>query len=112
MDKIYELMAEMSEILADTDEMRCCVDPLEKYNLRETILRASLGVDKSLLDWREETGALKNFNDGDGEIPQNLPGSSDLVFAHMTLLYRTVQLVPCNLSLPLHRSRGTLPLTR
>ncbi|KAI1360398.1 hypothetical protein F5Y08DRAFT_317370 [Xylaria arbuscula] len=93
MDKIYDLMADMSEILASTDEMRCCDNPALKANLHQKVLEATSSLDRSLQGWHREMGSLKNFDDSDDKIPQNLSSSSDLSLAHMTLLYWTVYLL-------------------
>ncbi|KAF2968828.1 hypothetical protein GQX73_g4785 [Xylaria multiplex] len=89
MDKLYDMMADLSVILADTDEMRCCNHPAQKANMHEKLLRACQCLDQSLKGWLKETGPLTNFYDNHG-IYSNPTDNSGLPLAHMTLLYWTV----------------------
>ncbi len=100
MDKIYDIMADVSEILADTDEMRRCEDPVWKANLHKNVSRACHCLDKSLQDWLKEAGPLTSFHDGD-EILLN-PRPSDLPLAHMTLLYWTVHVILYSTLISIH----------
>ncbi|KAI0502792.1 hypothetical protein F5B22DRAFT_632032 [Xylaria bambusicola] len=91
-DTIYDMLADMSDILADTDEMRCCDDPIMKANLHTKVLEASLRLGQSLQDWLKEMGGtLKNFDDD--EVTTNPHTTSHLSFAHLTLLYWMVHVL-------------------
>ncbi|KAI0538102.1 hypothetical protein GGR58DRAFT_469480 [Xylaria digitata] len=92
MDKLYDMMADLSDILADTDEMRRCNHLVRKANMHEKLLRACQCLDQSLKGWLKEAGPLTDFYDGDG-ILSNPTDHSDLPLAHMTLLYWTIYVI-------------------
>ncbi|KAI0456482.1 hypothetical protein F5B21DRAFT_467886 [Xylaria acuta] len=92
MDKLYDIMADMCEILADADEMRCCDDHVQKVTLHVEVLRACQCLDESLQSWLKEAGPLTDFHDSNG-IAINPTSPSDLLLAHMTVLYWTVYVI-------------------
>ncbi|KAI0817117.1 hypothetical protein GGR55DRAFT_672960 [Xylaria sp. FL0064] len=92
MHKLYDFMADLSEILAGTDDMRCCEDPVWKAGLREKLIRTCQCLDQSLKDWLKESGPLTTFNDGNKILIEPF-GPSDLPLAHMTLLYWTLYII-------------------
>ncbi|KAI0964892.1 hypothetical protein F4678DRAFT_366188 [Xylaria arbuscula] len=92
MDKLYDIMADLSEILADTDEMRRCEEPTLKARLHEEALKACQRMDKRLQGWQQEADPLTNFCDGD-EIHVNSLGPPELPLAHMTLLFWTFHVI-------------------
>ncbi|KAI0402780.1 hypothetical protein F4802DRAFT_599739 [Xylaria palmicola] len=92
MDKLYDIMADLCEILADTDEMRYCDDAAKKSNLRDDVKRDCYCLDSGLQNWLMEAGPLVDFYNNDG-IPVCPADSADLLLAHMTLLYWTLRIV-------------------
>ncbi|KAI1426591.1 hypothetical protein F5Y12DRAFT_271498 [Xylaria sp. FL1777] len=100
-DKIYDIMADMSEILADTDEMRCCEDLVLKAKLHEKVSGACHYLNKGLQNWLNEAGPLASFPDGD-EIMPNPPSPSGLPLAHATLLYWTVHILLYSTFISIH----------
>ncbi|KAI0432044.1 hypothetical protein F5Y09DRAFT_167511 [Xylaria sp. FL1042] len=89
MHQLFDIMADLSEILADTDDMRYCEDPVRKAGLREAVIRACQCLDQSLKDWLTEAGPLTTFNDGNKIFIEPFR-PSDLSLAHTTLLYWTI----------------------
>ncbi|KAI1302781.1 hypothetical protein F5Y03DRAFT_360949 [Xylaria venustula] len=92
MDKLYDIMADLSGILADTDEMRCCADLTLKARLHEEVLKTCQQMDKRLQSWLQEVGPLTNFNI-DEEIRVDSLGPPYLPLAHMTLLFWTCHVI-------------------
>ncbi|KAI3323352.1 hypothetical protein HD806DRAFT_496344 [Xylariaceae sp. AK1471] len=91
-DKLYDIFADLTEILADTDQMRCCDDPVQRTDMRSDVVKACWGLDKSLQNWLKEAGPLKEFHDANGMLVDHTE-SDDFVLAHMTLLYWTIYIV-------------------
>ncbi|KAI0470350.1 hypothetical protein F4859DRAFT_486481 [Xylaria cf. heliscus] len=92
MDKLYDIIADMCGILADTDEMRRCNDPIQQAKTHAEILEACQCLDESLQGWFKEAGPLTDFHDSNG-VAINPTGPSDLLLAHMTILYWTVYII-------------------
>ncbi|KAI1819450.1 hypothetical protein F4861DRAFT_534431 [Xylaria intraflava] len=88
-DKLYDIIADLTTILADADEMRYCHDPARKAILYEKVVRACQCLHQSLQGWLEKTGPLADFRDGSG-ILADPTGPFDFMQAHMTLLYWTI----------------------
>ncbi|KAJ8126717.1 hypothetical protein O1611_g6921 [Lasiodiplodia mahajangana] len=87
-DKLYDIIADLTDILADTDEMRSCRDLVQKTNMHYRVLITCQGLDESLQDWAKEVGPLTKFYDSNGAlIDPTKP--SDMLLAHMTLWYWT-----------------------
>ncbi|KAI0417903.1 hypothetical protein F5X98DRAFT_339155 [Xylaria grammica] len=100
-DKIYDMMADLGEILASTDEMRCCEDPARQANMHEELLRACKCLDQTLKSWLEEAGPLTDFHYDDGVIDDSTDHSG-LPLAHMTLLYWTIHIVLYSTLISIH----------
>ncbi|KAI1132382.1 hypothetical protein F5Y10DRAFT_231051 [Nemania abortiva] len=100
-DKLYDIIADLADILADTDEMRYCDDVAQKANMHSEVSRACWRLDGSLQDWATEAGPLTNFYDTDGMLidPAN---SSDMLLAHITLWYWTVYTILYSTMISIH----------
>ncbi|KAI0863828.1 hypothetical protein F4860DRAFT_467925 [Xylaria cubensis] len=100
-DKLYDIMADMCEILADADKMNHCNNYIQKAKLQAEILRACQCLDESLQSWLKEIGPLTDFHDSDGILihPAN---PSDLLLAHMTILYCTIYVVLYSILVSIH----------
>ncbi|KAI0445741.1 hypothetical protein F4803DRAFT_506268 [Xylaria telfairii] len=101
MDKLYDIMADMCEILVDTDEMRSCDDHIQKTKFHAEILRACQCLDERLQNWFKEAGPLADFHDSNG-ISINPTGPSNLLLAHMTVLYWTTYIVLYSTLISIH----------
>ncbi|KAI8946406.1 hypothetical protein F4801DRAFT_64146 [Xylaria longipes] len=101
MDKLFDIMADLCEILASTDEMRCCDDPVQKANLHAEVLRACQDLEESLQSWLKEAGPLTVFRDSNG-IAINPTSPSDIILAHMTVLYWTIYIVLYSTLISIH----------
>ncbi|KAI1169602.1 hypothetical protein F4777DRAFT_572521 [Nemania sp. FL0916] len=101
LDKLYDILADLSELLADTDEMWRCDDLAQRANIRRDVLRACQCLDNSLKGWLEEKGSLAIFQDANG-ILINPTGSSDLLLAHMTVWYWTVYIILYSTMISIH----------
>ncbi|GAP92019.2 putative C6 zinc finger domain-containing protein [Rosellinia necatrix] len=86
LDKLYDVLADMCDILADTDEMRRCDDPATKTIRHGEVVDAYQRADESLRDWFIEASPLTIFHDCEGTLIDPT-GPSDMLLAHMTLLY-------------------------
>ncbi|KAI0103240.1 hypothetical protein GGR51DRAFT_525152 [Nemania sp. FL0031] len=87
-DKLYDIIADLTDILVDTDEMRCCDDIPQRADMHYKVLIACQSLEESLQNWAKETGPLTTFYDGNGVLvdPTN---PADMLLAHMTLWYWT-----------------------
>ncbi|KAI1117948.1 hypothetical protein F5Y14DRAFT_400611 [Nemania sp. NC0429] len=101
MDKLHDIMADLAEILVDTDEMRYCDDPVQKADMRRRVLVSCQCLDKSLQDWLEEAGPLASFHDDNGRLIEP-PGPSHLLLAHMTLWYWTIYVILYSTIISIH----------
>ncbi|KAJ2974583.1 hypothetical protein NUW58_g8615 [Xylaria curta] len=101
MDKIYDIMADLSEILADTDEMRRCDDPVQKTNLHGEVLRACWCLNENLQSWLTDVGPLTDFYDSNGVL-NDPAGPSDMLLAHMTIVYWAVCVILYSTLISLH----------
>ncbi|KAI1740112.1 hypothetical protein F4680DRAFT_419719 [Xylaria scruposa] len=101
LDKLYDIMADMCEILADADQMIWCDDLVQKAELYAEIPRACQHLDESLQVWRKEVGSLTDFHDSNG-IAAYPNGPSDLLLAHMTVLYCTIYVVIYSILVSMH----------
>ncbi|KAI0200260.1 hypothetical protein F4808DRAFT_430170 [Astrocystis sublimbata] len=88
-DKLHDIMADASELLADVDQMRYCNDPLQKTELYVAVLVTCQNLEETLQCWLREGGALMAFQDSNG-VTINSTSPSDIHLAHMTLLYWTM----------------------
>lgn len=102
-DKIYDLIADLTEILADTDEMRCCDDLTQRTDMRWGVWAACQRLDESLQDWAEEAGPLTKFHDSNGRLKKP-SGPSDMLLAHMTVWYWTVYTILYSTLISIHDS--------
>lgn len=91
----------MCEILADTDEMRSYDDHVQKTKFHAEILRACQCLDERLQNWFKESGPLTEFHDSNG-ISINPAGPSNLLLAHMTILYWTAYVVLYSTLISIH----------
>lgn len=103
MDKLHDSIADLAEILADTDEMRYCDDLVQKADLRRRISRLCQCLDKNLQDWLKEAGPLTRFYDENG-ILIDPTGPSDLLLAHMTLWYWTIYIILYSTLISIHET--------
>lgn len=92
MDILHDIMADLSVILADADEMRHCSDFFQKANLRRAVLSACWCLDESLRNWLKKAGPLTSFPNsedivGDPTCRRDLPGAS------ITLVYWTISII-------------------
>lgn len=101
MDKLHDFMADLAEILAETDEMRRCDDLVQKADMRRRVSRLCQSLDLNLQDWLKEAGPLTSFYDNNG-ILIDPTGPSDLLLAHMTLWYWTIHVILYSTLISIH----------
>ncbi|KAI1261096.1 hypothetical protein F5Y18DRAFT_403422 [Xylariaceae sp. FL1019] len=87
MQKLLDIIADLSEILADVDEM--CNDDVTKTPERKgEIMGACWDIDLQLRVWYEEAKPLKVFRD-DNDALYEPCGKDDVALSHMTVTYWT-----------------------
>ncbi|CAJ2501358.1 Uu.00g042110.m01.CDS01 [Anthostomella pinea] len=91
-DSLLDMLADLTEIIADSDKMRACRDHQQQAILKEEVVRTCWGLDERLRLWPQQAGALKVFLDADGVLMS--PASpEDFALAHLTLIYWTACLL-------------------
>ncbi|KAI0165044.1 hypothetical protein GGR57DRAFT_221950 [Xylariaceae sp. FL1272] len=88
MHKLLDILADLSEILADIDEMRTG-DSTETPERKAEIMGACWDADLQLRIWYEAAKPLKVFHD-DNDVLYEPCGTDDVAFAHMTVTYWTI----------------------
>ncbi|KAI8631983.1 hypothetical protein F5Y19DRAFT_422696 [Xylariaceae sp. FL1651] len=87
-DKLEDILADLTEVLVDTDQMHCCEDIVEKANRRREIVKACQDLNQSLQHWVREAGPLKDFHDSNGLLIDR-SDLCDIPLAHLTVIYWT-----------------------
>ncbi|KAI1749439.1 hypothetical protein F4782DRAFT_513189 [Xylaria castorea] len=100
-DKLYDIMADMCDVLADADQIHYCDDYVQKAKVHAEILRACQCLDGSLQSWLREVGPLTDFHDING-IAIYPTGPSKLLLAHMTVLYCTIYVILYSILVSMH----------
>ncbi|KAI1810993.1 hypothetical protein GGS20DRAFT_140781 [Poronia punctata] len=93
-DKLCDLFADLTDIVADTDHMRYCDDPVMRDILRIKVVEECRNLDQRLRNWLDETGELKDFPainlaaayDPDYE-PAGPTDPHEFILAQTTMLY-------------------------
>ncbi|KAI1322895.1 hypothetical protein F5Y16DRAFT_23586 [Xylariaceae sp. FL0255] len=91
-DRLYDMLADLSEILADIDEARCQQVGISRMIRLGEIMSACRDLDQTLKRWCEEAGPLKDFLDDNGTLlgPR---GPDDFALAHLTTVSWTLHII-------------------
>ncbi|KAI1326617.1 hypothetical protein F5Y16DRAFT_374068 [Xylariaceae sp. FL0255] len=92
-EKLLDILADLTEILADTDQMRACESAIADGHLSsEDLVASCYKLDDTLRKWFLESVPLKEFQDVGGTVNGPLDGE-DINFAHSTILFWTTTLI-------------------
>ncbi|KAI0482410.1 hypothetical protein GGR56DRAFT_185087 [Xylariaceae sp. FL0804] len=86
LDKLLDLLADMTEVVVDTDSMRAAGDPALRKAWQMQIQTTCWELDEQLRDWLEQHGPLKAFYSPDGRLVDP-NGVADVALAHRTVTY-------------------------